>query len=80
MSGADSASPAADAPEPLDPVDAAYAQHCAERPPPAAGVPGMLHAHYVRFVDRFLLARAAQRRADAAAGTPEQMRGRDNVP
>jgi len=77
MSGADSASPPADtiAPEPLDPVDVAYAQHCAEHPPPAAGVPGMLHAHYMRFVDGWLLARAARRRADAAEGTPEQTRG-----
>lgn len=70
----------ADPPAPLDDVDAAYAAHCAEHPPPAAGVPGMCHAHYMRFVDRYLLSRAARRRADAAPSAPEQTRGSDNDP
>ena len=50
------------APEGQDPVDVAYAAHCLAHPPPQAGVPGMRHAHYMRFVDAYLLAQAQRRR------------------
>lgn len=53
----------------VDPVDAAYNTHCRAHPPPAAGVPGAQHAHYMLFVNGELMRRARE------AATPEQTRG-----